>query len=211
MIFKDRKDAARKLLSLIKKSPEIKRFKPIIVSLLRGGIVLGALITTELNTQHLPLVVTKIPSPHNPELAIGAICFDVTYLEKRVVQFLGLKKKEISAQIKIAEHKFIQYCQWFSLKENLYKSLKNKVVILVDDGVATGASVKAALLFLKSKKPKKIILAVPVASTDFEIKGVKQYVLHRDPNFTSVSQFYRNFPQVEDREVKKLLYNQTIR
>lgn len=208
MIFKDREDAALKLYSLIKNDSLIKKNKKLIVvlSLLRGGAVLGSVLAKKLGVSHLPLVVTKIPAPYNPELAIGALCFDVTYLEARVVNEIGLSKSEISEQIKFAEHKFIEYCSHFNIKEKGYSQLKNKIVIITDDGVATGATIKAAILFTKLKKPKKIILAIPVAPESFKVSGVsKEYILHKDPYLASVSQFYQDFPQVEDAEVKALL------
>ncbi len=208
MIFKDRGDTGLKLYFLIKDDPSIKKNKKevLVLSLLRGGVVLGATLAKKLGVSHLPLAVTKIPAPYNPELAIGALCFDVTYLEERVIKEIGLSKSEIAGQIKIAEHKFIEYCNRFNIKEKGYSKLKNKIVIITDDGVATGATTKAAVLFARIKKPKKIILAIPVAPAGFEIKAVsKEYFLHKDPYLTSVSQFYQNFPQVEDEEVKKLL------
>ena len=79
---------------------------------------------------------------------------------------------------------------------------------MTDDGIATGSTVKAAILYLKSKKPKSIILAVPVAPTDFSTVGIdKELILHKNFAFGAVSQFYERFPQVEDQEVKKILFN----
>lgn len=209
MIFKDRRDAGRKLLVRLFADREIKKNKRkvIVVSLLRGGIVVGDIIAKGLDVKHLPLVVTKIPAPYNPELALGALCFAVTYLEKGVVNSLGLQKAEIVNQIEVAREKFNSYLERFGIKKSLYsRSLKNKIVILTDDGIATGSSVKAAILYLKSKKPESIILAVPVAPTDFYITGVdKQFILHKDFAFSAVSQFYEYFSQVADEEVKKIL------
>lgn len=209
MIFKDRREAGRKLLVRLFEDREIKKNKGkvVIISLLRGGIVVGDVIAKGLDVKHLPLVVTKIPAPHSPELAIGALCFDMVYLEKSVVDSLGLDKGIISLQIDIAREKFNSYLKRFGIKQSVYtRSLKNKIVVVVDDGIATGSTIKAAVLFLKSKKPKSIILAVPVAPTDFYIVGVdKQFILYKDFAFGAVSQFYEHFPQVEDEEVKKML------
>ncbi len=206
MIFKDRRQAANKLLALLKKDLQLKQTKPIIISLLRGGVVLGSLIATKLKTQHLPLAVVKIPAPANPELAIGAICFDITYLENKVIAWLNLPKRAVTDQIKVAQHKFLEYCQRFGLQENSYRKLTNKVVVLVDDGIATGASVKAALLFLRSRGVAKIILAAPVGPADTDFFGFdKTYFLHQPASFGAVSQFYKHFPQITDQEVKRLL------
>lgn len=211
MIFKDRADAGRKLLVRLFENQSIKKNKQrvVVVSLLRGGIVVGDIIAKGLQVKHLPLVVTKIPAPYNPELALGGLCFDFTYLEKNVVNSLGLEKSEIVNQIGLAREKLNSYLARFGIKKSLYaRSLKNKIVILTDDGIATGSTVKAAVLYLKSKKPKSIILAVPVAPTDFSTIGIdKELILHKSVVFGAVSQFYERFPQVEDQEVKKILFN----
>ncbi len=209
MIFKDRQEAANKLYLLLREDPLLKyKDKIVVVSLLRGGVVLGTILAKKLHCLHLPLVVTKIPAPYNFELAIGALCFDITYLENKTLDYLQLKKGEIRKQIKIAEHKFIQYNNSFNLDEKVYNQLKDKVVILVDDGIATGASVRAALLFLRSKNPPKVCLAVPVAAADTDFRGFdKLFILQKPRALSAVSQFYKNFSQVEDKEVKKLLNN----
>ena len=88
-------------------------------------------------------------------------------------------------------------------------NLKNKIVILTDDGIATGFTTRVAINYIKSQKPKKIILAVPVAPADFarEIKKeVDEFIcMHSTNLFFSISQFYDYFPQLEDEEVKKYL------
>ena len=209
MIFKDREEAGEKLSELLKKDRSFIRNKKnaVVVSLLRGGVVVGNIIAKKLKVKHLPLVVTKIPAPYNPELGIGALCFDVTYLENQTISPLSLNHFSIQSQIKIAKNKFDLYCKKFFINKKVYsRQIKNKIIILVDDGIATGSSIKTALLFLKTKKPKKIFLAVPVAPTDFNIKGFdKVFILHRDPYFSSVSQFYQSFPQVEDEGIKKII------
>lgn len=209
MIFKDRTDAGRKLLVRLFEDSNIKKNKTkvVVVSLLRGGIVVGETITNGLQAKHLPLAVAKIPAPHNPELALGAVCFDVTYLEKNVLNSLGLTKGEIAIGVDLAQEKFKSYAKKFNIRKAKYSRVfKNKLVILVDDGIATGSTVKAAILYLKTKKPKLIYLAVPVAPYDFSAVAIdKEIILHKDFGFGAVSQFYASFPQVEDDEVKKIL------
>jgi len=209
MVFKDREEAGEKLSELLKKDRSFIRSKKkaIVVSLLRGGVVVGNIIAKKLKIKHLPLVVTKIPAPYNSELAIGALCFNITYLEKQIVSPLSLNHFSVQSQIKIAKNKFNLYCKKFSINKKIYdRLLKNKIVVLVDDGIATGSSIKTSLLFLKTKKPKKIFLAAPVAPTDFDSGNFdKVFILHYDPSFSAVSQFYTSFPQLEDEEVKKLI------
>lgn len=203
MIFKDRAEAGKKLAEILSKK-NLKNL--VVISLLRGGVVVGEEISRRLKINHLPLAVAKIPAPYQSELAIGALCFDFTYLESRIVISLNIDKPTIKKQVNIAKEKFRSYLERFNLKKSIYKKIKNKIVVLVDDGIATGSTVKAALLFVKSLKPRKIILVSPVAPTDFINPGFDQLIiLHYDPSFSSVSQFYLDFPQVEDEEIKKIL------
>ncbi|MGB9707402.1 MAG: phosphoribosyltransferase [Microgenomates group bacterium] len=205
MFFQDRLDAGNQLADRL---TDYKN-NSLVVSLLRGGVVVGAAIAKKLKIPHLFLPAVKISHPHQEELAIGAFCFDKIYLDNQFVAFLD--KKIINQQIKLAKNKFISYLQRFNLKKTLFKKLKNKSLILVDDGIATGATVKAALMFLKSQKPKEIILASPVAPSDFKNPGFdKVIILHFDQCFFSVSQFYENFPQVKDEEIKSLVLRSVL-
>lgn len=195
MLFKDRVNAGKKLTNLLK-----KKFKKIdyVVSLLRGGVIVGKEIADNFKVPHLPLPVAKISHPFNSELAIGALCFDKIYWENI---------PKVFPQIKIAKEKFNSYLKKFSLKKSFYRKIKNKVVILVDDGIATGSTIKAGALFLKSQEPKVLILASPVAPTDFSGDKSEQIVIfHRDFFLSAISQYYESFPQVGDEEIKRLLY-----
>jgi len=201
VIFKDRKEAGEKLAKVLLKK---KLKSSVVISLLRGGIIVGQEVSKKLKIPHLPLAVAKIPAPSQSELAIGALCFDFTYLDPKLINSLNIDRETSKKQILIAKEKFRSYLKRFGLKKSNYR-LKNKVVILVDDGVATGSTVKAALLFVKSLKPHKIILATPIAPDDFENPGFDEVVIiHRDPSFSSVSQFYKEFPQIKDDEVGKI-------
>ena len=136
MIFKDRRDAGRKLLVRLYVDRDIKKGlkKVVVVSLLRGGVVIGDVIAKGLFCKHLPLVVAKIPASFNPELAIGALCFDTVYLEKDVLRSVNIDKAAIRNQIGIARRKFSSYLKRFNLKQYMYaRNLKGKIVILVDD------------------------------------------------------------------------------
>jgi len=208
MIFKDRRDAGERLSDELLKNKTLlkKRKDTVVVSLLRGGVIVGQAIAKRIRAVHLPLAVTKISSPFNQELAIGALCFSFVFLQKKIIHRLHLKKEAVDIQISIAKIRHLDYIQKFNLNiDQFKKKLRNKTVLIVDDGIATGATVKAALLFIKSKKPKKIILAVPVSPLDFIMKGFnKTVILHKDAFFSSVSQFYEHFPQVEDKEAESI-------
>lgn len=197
MIFKDRAEAGKKLAERLEKNL-------IVVSLVRGGVVVGAEVAKILNLAHLPLVSVKISAPGRPELAIGGLCFNSIFIDKKFVKFLGLEQEEIDQQIDLAQKKFVAYNQRFHLNKQLYKKkLKDKKVVVVDDGIATGATVKAGQLFLKTCRPVKIYLAAPVAPADFHPEGFdKVYILSYEPSFSAVSQFYESFSQVENDQVK---------
>lgn len=212
MIFKDRQDAGKKLLQVLKNNPDVKRLsqknkKITVVSLLKGGIILGDIIAKGLNAYHLPLIVTKISSPKNPELAIGALCFSIIFLKKSIIASLGINKRSIASQIKTAKEKFSYYLKVFDLNRNLYtRKLKNKSIILVDDGAATGSTLKTAISFLRSKKPKSICLAIPVSPININLSFLdKVFILFKDFSFSAVSQYYESFPQVTNDEVIKIL------
>ena len=202
MIFKDRQEAGEKLAKLI---PE----KTVIISLLRGGVVVGNEIAKRRHSLHLPLSVAKISAPYNPELAIGSVCFNSVYLNFNFIKTLDLDNETVNKQIKLAKKKNISYTKRFSLNQSLYKrKLKNKKVVIVDDGIATGSTLKASWLFIKSCQPNKIYLAVPVAPTDFQPSGFdKVFILSFEPFFSAVSQFYESFPQIEDAQVKTFFPN----
>lgn len=196
MLFQDRLDAGNQLADKL----TYYKNSSVVVSLLRGGVIVGNVVAKKLNIPHLFLTVAKISHPYQSELAVGALCFDKIYLDNQYVSFFD--KKTINQQIKNAKIKFSSYLKRFHFKKTSFKTIKNKAVILVDDGIATGATVKAALMFLKSQSPKKIILAIPVVPTNFKNPGFDEIIiLHRDQYFSAVSLFYQNFPQVEDTEI----------
>jgi len=209
IIFKDRIDAGKKLAKLILKSNFFKKIKErkdvVVVSLLRGGFIVGAVLAKTLRFKNLALPVAKISHPQNPELAIGALCFSKIYWENNFLKGF-FSKEEFNQALKKSKQKFVSYSEQFFIEEKDFNSLKDKVVILVDDGVATGATIKAAFLFLKEKKPKKIILAVPVAPADFRgLDFDKFFIYHKEKDFSAISQFYDNFSQVDNEEIIKLL------
>lgn len=217
IIFRDRAEAGEKLVEAIKKDKELisKIDNAAVVSLLRGGIVIGNVLAEKLGIPHYPLVVAKIPAPfpHSPELAIGALCVDFVYRDERVLASIHTSRGDIEKQIEKAKGKQESYRKRFKLEWlDFNEIIKDKIIFLVDDGIATGSTVRAAALFIKSKKPKKIVLAVPVAPTEFDTSGFdKVFILHLDPYFTAVSQFYHNFPEVKDEEVEEILSHENTK
>lgn len=210
-MFENREQAGE--LLAVKLEKIIKDRNLIVVPLLRGGIILGKKISDYFNLPLAPLAVKKIGAPLNPELGIGAVTIDKTYYFNENI----IKDLNISSDYKetILENKYKEAMQLQGkIEKNLPAggkkiSYKRKNVIVVDDGIAIGNTVICASLYLKKQKVKKIILATPVISRDGLI-NIKKYFdkiisLKIADSPSSVSEFYKYFPQVGDREVTKLI------
>ncbi len=203
-MFKNREEAGE-LLALKLKKVIAKSF--VVVVLLRGGIVLGRRISDYFDIPLFPLAVRKIGAPLNRELAIGAITFNkVYYLDEDLIRYLDVDQKYISNLLenKRKEAEILQKI----CKEKL-SSLKGKRVVIVDDGVATGATVICASKYIKSAQAQEVILATPLIARD-SLKTIKSYFdriisLKIVDNLVSVSQFYKYFPQITDDEVLNFL------
>lgn len=206
MRFQDRHEAGIKLAELLKKYKDNK--DAIVLAIPRGGIEIGYEIAKSLNLKLDVIVTKKIGLPGDEEFAIGSVTPDKkVMLNEETIKiynvsndYLSRITREIGREI---ERRYRAYKGKYELP-----ALKNKIVIVADDGIATGFTTKAAIDYVKSQKPKKIILAVPVAPLDFtkQIEKEVDFVcLHSTDKFYSISQFYENFPQLEDREVKKYL------
>lgn len=207
MIFKDRANAASLLAETLKAYKDIKN--GIVIGLPRGGVVTASIIAKALN---LPLDVIcprKIRAPFNPEFALGAVTTnDIGYLNEELIEGLLVSdeylKNEIEERQKEAKLRLKAY-----RKNKPPLDLKNKTVILVDDGLATGATMMAAISEVKKSKAAKVVVAIPVAHPNsLNLIGNKVddlVCLYSTPAFYAVGQFYENFDQTEDSEVIKLL------
>ena len=206
MIFEDRKDGGQKLGALLESHKSSKN--TIVLGLARGGMVLAYEIAKKLQLPLDVLVVRKIGAPFSPEFAIGALVRDEVVLHNEVIKRYGISKDEIE---RIIEEKKREE----DIKEKIYAryrkpiELEGKIVILVDDGLATGASMEAAVKYLKKVKAGKIIVAVPVASEEGRrniSNMVDEFVEVFHPHdFMAVGQFYRSFEQVDDQMVCQIL------
>jgi putative phosphoribosyl transferase len=203
--FKNRVDAGKQLASALK--PVSKG--AIILAIPRGGLVVGFEVAKALGIP-LDIVITrKIGAPGNPELAIGAVAEDgTTILDDELVRTLQISKayigKEVEKQKIEIKRRLLRY-----RGDMPYPILENREVIVVDDGVATGSTLKAAILSIRKKGAKKIIVAVPVgpAHTVSELKRIVDNVvcLQTPEPFYAIGEFYDDFEQTEDDEVIKLL------
>ncbi len=206
MIFQDRRQAGEILAA---KLDHYRGQDPLILAVPRGGVILAERLWDRLGGE-LDLIITrKIGAPYQPELAIGAISWDgYIMLNDQLVSRLDVDKNYID---KAAEKELVEIRRRLSdyRGNRPLPEVDDRLVILVDDGVATGYTLLAALRSLKEKKPSKLVLAVPVGppNTLKILQGEVDELVYVDApvNFAAVGQFYREFGQVGDNEVKAVL------
>ena len=207
MLFKDRQDAGRQLVTLLHAHKQEK--ETIVLGLARGGVVTAFEVARELGLPLNVVVVRKVGAPGNPELALGAVTeTGEGFFNDNLIRALGVTTQylheEIARQKKVAEERLALYRGKLTAPQ-----IKNKTVILVDDGVATGASIRAAIRSIRAQGVKKIIVALPVAAPDavHEIeKEVDEVACLSIPAFfEAVGMFYSAFEQVSDEEIITLL------
>jgi len=206
MLFKDRIQAGQKLAE---KLLEYKDKDVIILAIPRGGVVVAYEIAKVLNAPLDLIIPRKIGAPYQPELAIGAVTQDGTIiLNEDIISYLPIPENYIEAeaerQKKEIERRLIKY-----RGSAIEPKLENKIVIIVDDGIATGATMLAAIASIRKKKPLKIIAAIPVAPPE-SLEKIKEYAdeivcLQTPEPFFAIGQFYERFEQLEDEEVIDIL------
>jgi predicted phosphoribosyltransferase len=182
----------------------------IIMAIPRGGVVIGDIIASSLGAELDIVVSRKIGAPHNPELAIGAVMHDGSFFpNEHVIRTLNVKQEYVNEQIFVQEKEIQRRLAKFRGSKQYV--LMNKIVILVDDGIATGATMIAAIRWLGGQQPKTLMVAVPVAPKDTfdrlkeEQKVDQVIVLFLPVAFSAVGEFYKDFSQVSDEEVIEIM------
>ncbi len=202
MVFKNRLEAA---LLLVSKLNQYKNQHVIVAGIPRGAIPMARLIARKLNAELTAVLVRKISAPHNQEFAIGSIGLsgevylspwasnyaDTIYIKKACV-----REREI----------LLERQKRYGIKPPHYRG---RTIIIIDDGIATGATTLSAVKEARSWGGDKIVLAVPVSSKKAAISlkhEVDEFIALTIPDFmNSVGEFYRNFPQISDQEVEEIL------
>lgn len=203
--FKNRVDAGKQLASALKPASK----DAIVLAIPRGGVVVGFEVAKALGVQLDAVITRKIGAPDNAEFAIGAVAEDGTaILDDNIVGMLRVSEGYISEEVER---------QKLEIKRRLlryrgdvpYPSLENREVIVVDDGVATGSTLKAAIMSIRKKGARTIIVAVPVGPphTVQELSRLADRVvcLRMPEPFYAIGEFYDDFEQTEDEEGIKLL------
>jgi putative phosphoribosyl transferase len=208
-IYEDRRDAGRSLV------PEIQSCAlkaPIVLGLPRGGIPVAYEIASAINAPLDVLVVRKLGAPSQPELALGAIASGgVRILNERLVASLLGDDDSVIEELVAKETEELLRRDKAYRGDRPYPDLRGMAVILADDGMATGATMRAAAEAVASRDPAKVIVAVPTASADAVrlVSNIVDQVICLDiPSpFFAVGGFYRNFGQTTDEEVRSLLHD----
>lgn len=205
--FRDRRDGGRQLAGPLWRYAE-KR-DAIVIGLPRGGVVTAAALAECLDLPLDVLVVRKLGTPGQEELAMGAIGPGaIRVLNADVIAVLHISPAQIDAETRREQFELDR-------RERLYRGdrgpldLEGRTVIVVDDGLATGSTMEAALAVIRAHHPGRIVLAVPVAPADTLERlraEVDEVVCLMTPEpFVAVGYRYKHFPQVEDREVVRIL------
>ncbi|GAB3529393.1 phosphoribosyltransferase [Pontibacter brevis] len=202
--IRNRKEAARLLADRLEK---YRGEQGVVLAVPRGGVPVAAPIAKQLG---MPLEVTlskKIGHPANPEFAIGSVSLVSASVDERA----DVPAEYVEAEVeRIRENLRQKYSLFMGNREHV--PMKDRLVIIVDDGVATGKTLMATVELVKKEAPRKIVVAVPVASAaayDRLDSMVEEVVcLLVPPSFQAVGQFYDEFPQVSDELVVKLMQEQ---
>lgn len=180
-----------------------------VLAIPRGGVIIGDVIASKFNQSEFDIVIPrKLGAPNNPELAIGAVMQDRTaYLNERLIRTLQVSTEYTEGEIN-------RQVQEIQRRISLYRpaakpyNITGRSVVIADDGIATGATVMVVAKWIKKYNPASVLIAVPVAPEDTVAElsrdGNRVQVITTPFSFGSVGQFYENFNQVTDEEVKEV-------
>ena len=205
-LFADRVEAGKRLAQALK---GLVGEDAIVLAIPRGGVVVGYEVARALDLPLDVIIPRKIGAPDNPELTIGATTEDGTVLlDEMLVEQLRVSAAYIQQESE-AQKKEIQRRLSLYRGDVPYPSLENRAVILVDDGIATGSTMKAALASVRNRQAKSVTIAIPVGPPttirELEEKADHVVCLHTPEAFYAIGQFYENFAQTRDEEVTELL------
>ena len=208
--YRDRREAGQIL------AEQLERLKGradlVVLGIPRGGLEVAAVVARVLSAPLDVLPARKLGAPGNPEFAIGAVAEDVEYIDADLVFGLGIPRRHVEAERE--RQRALSREQGLRLRGGRPPlSVEGRTVLVVDDGIATGATVQAALQALRSRRPKWLILAVPVGPADAleRLSHVADEVVCPlvPPYFRSVGAFYEKFDQVSDEEAIAFLVRES--
>jgi putative phosphoribosyl transferase len=205
-VFEDRQDAGRKLAALLQK---YRGEEPLVLGLPRGGVPVAFEIAQALGTAMDVWVVRKIGAPMQPELGVGAVAEGGgIFVDHLSVELIGASESEVT-QIAEREKGEVERRVRLFRGGRPPPQVKGRTIIVVDDGIATGGTARAALQALRKLGPKRLILAVPVAATEtleaLQTEVDEMVCCESTPYLGAIGSWYEDFSQVSDDEVAELL------
>jgi predicted phosphoribosyltransferase len=206
VIFHDRLDAGQRLAAALEPYRDLPT--GVVLGIPRGGVVVAEIIASALNLALGICPVRKLGAPGNPELALGAVDDDaVLVFDRRLTSQLGIEPEDLA---EAADHQRSELRGWLNrIGEHAVPAVDGRTVILTDDGVATGYTAQAGVQTSRRRGARKVVLAVPVAppdTADWLGRQVDELVCLATPEpFYAVGNFFEEWPQVTDEEVRALL------
>jgi predicted phosphoribosyltransferase len=211
-MFQDRQDAGRQLGEFLKGVVSARGDDVVVLAIPRGGVVVAQPVVEALGAPLDVIVPRKLGAPDNPELAIGALALaggeEITVLDEESLAWLRVPAGYVAAEVERQGREILR-------REQVYRQgrpplpLADRMVVVVDDGVATGLTARAALAAVARQRPREAVLAVPVAPPEtvreFARLGLKLLALETPSPFGAVGRFYLDFRAVEDDEVLAVL------
>ncbi|MCE5279729.1 MAG: phosphoribosyltransferase [Planctomycetaceae bacterium] len=206
MVYRDRTDAGRKLAQALS---DYRGKDALVLALPRGGVVVGYEVARELDAELDVLIVRKLGAPYNPEFGIGAIASGgARYLDSKAIAALHVPAAYIE-RVEQQERAELERRSRMYRGDRPGPQIEGRVVILVDDGMATGGTARVAVRAMRQANPGRLVLAVPVAppgTVAVLAEDVDEIVCPQTPlGFSAIGQWYQSFEQSSDDEVIELL------
>ncbi len=205
--FKNRNEAAELLSGRL---ADHKGQNPLVLAIPRGAVPMGRIIADDLGGELDIVLVHKVGSPNNPELALGAVGENGEFYEAPFARSLGFSEETLQKEIHIQTEALKQKRKLYLSDRPLYNA-EGRVVILLDDGIATASTIMAGIRDLRRQGPLKVVVAAPVAPPE-AVNIIRQeadevVILTVQTDFAVISEFFEDFRQVSDEEVKRCLEN----
>ena len=205
MIFVDRQEAGRQLAEALS---GLKGEDVVVLGIPRGGVVVAAEVARAHGWPLDTVIPRKVRAPGNPELGLGAIAPGVRVLDQRMLDMMGVSESYLEREIAEEEREIERRSEAYR-RGRPAVDVKDKVAVVVDDGIATGGTATAAVRWAKAEGAAKVILGVPVAPAEgvrnLSREADEVVCLETPEPFYAVGQWYQEFPQTSDEEVVQIL------